>query len=230
MNAFFCKRLNTPPKRVCLRLKELREEKKVTLEEMAHKTKIDKKYLEALEKCQFEKLPKALIYQKNIVRRYAESLGVKPDLFLEQYLIEETHKQKIKHPHTALKNNFWSQLPTFLRYGFLMLIILIIVFYLGWQIKNIIKPPKLVIFSPIEGYITENDQLLLVGETEKEAKVTVNGKDIKNNENGQFKEMINLSSGVNTITIVTKKKHGKTTAQIRHIVYRPTIEKSVINN
>jgi len=215
---------------VCLRLKELREEKKVTLEEMAHKTKIDKKYLEALEKCQFEKLPKALIYQKNIVRRYAESLGVKPDLFLEQYLIEETHKQKIKHPHTALKNNFWSQLPTFLRYGFLMLIILIIVFYLGWQIKNIIKPPKLVIFSPIEGYITENDQLLLVGETEKEAKVTVNGKDIKNNENGQFKEMINLSSGVNTITIVTKKKHGKTTAQIRHIVYRPTIEKSVINN
>ncbi|KKQ27531.1 MAG: Transcriptional regulator, XRE family [Candidatus Magasanikbacteria bacterium GW2011_GWC2_37_14] len=230
MNAFFCKKLNTPPKRVCLRLKELREEKKITLIELANKTKIDKKYLEALEKCQFEKLPKALVYQKNIVRRYVETLGLKPDSFLEQYLIEETHKQKIKHPHTALKNNYWNHLPTFLRYGFLAIIILAIVFYLGWQVKNIIKPPKLIIYSPIEGYITENDQLLLVGETEREAKVTVNGKDIKNNENGQFKETINLSAGINTITITTQKKHGKTTTQVRHIVYRPIVINTQNNN
>lgn len=220
MSPFFCKKLDTPPQRVCFRLQELRSQKGVTLEELSEKTKIDKKHLQALEKCEFQDLPKATIYQKNIVRRYVEALGVKPEPFISQYLLEETKKNKIKHPHTAIKNNFWCNLPSFLRLGFISLIVLLLFSYLGWQVKNIVEPPKLDIISPQEGFITNNSQLLIVGETQKEIGVTVNGREIKNNENGQFKELINLSPGVNTITIIAKKKHGKTSTVVRHAVYK----------
>ena len=230
MNAFFCKKLTTPPKRVCLRLKELRESKNISLEEMASKTKIDKKHLAALESCQFEKLPKAQIYQRNMVRRYSETLGAKADSFLEQFQIEETYKEKIKHPYVAIKDNYWCHLPVVLRYVFLLILIATIIFYLGWQVKNIIEPPKLIVYSPIEGYITNNNQILLTGETEPEARVMVNGKDIKNNEKGQFKEILNLTDGVNTITITTQKKHGKTTTETLHVVYKSTGNTEVINN
>ncbi len=223
MSAFFCKKLAPPPERVCIRLRELRQQKNISLEELADKTKIDKKYLKALENCQFENLPKATVYQKNIVRRYVECLGVKPDSFLSQYLLEETKKEKItKHPHVAIKNNFWCNLPAYLRVGFFAIIILFLFTYLGWQVKNIVEPPELIIFSPTEGFITPHDYTLVVGQTEKETTVSLNGREIKNSEKGQFKETIYLSAGVNTITIVAQKKHGKTTTIVRHVVYKPT--------
>jgi ribosomal 50S subunit-recycling heat shock protein len=58
------------------------------------------------------------------------------------------------------------------------------------------------------------------GETEPEAQITINGQETKNSEKGQFKEEISLAEGVNTITFVVKKKHGKTTTETRHVVYK----------
>ena len=220
MSAFFCKKLDTPPKRVCLCLKELRLEKGLQLEEMAKKTKIDKKYLRALEECHFEDLPKAKVYQKNIVRCYIEALGIKPEPFLQQYLLEESKKEEKRHPQVGLKNNPWHHLPIILRYGLLLSVVFVLFGYLGWQVKNIIAPPALAIYSPPDGYITKNDQLPVVGETEKEAAVTINGRAIGNSENGQFQETINLSPGVNIITIIAQKKHGKTTTETRHVVFK----------
>jgi len=37
---------------------------------------------------------------------------------------------------------------------------------------------------------------------------------------GQFKELITLSPGVNTINISAKKKNGKTTELIRYVVFK----------
>jgi len=47
MSAFFCKKIPAPPQRICIRLKELRQQAGASLGEMATKTKIDKKYLQA---------------------------------------------------------------------------------------------------------------------------------------------------------------------------------------
>ncbi|MCX6779887.1 MAG: hypothetical protein NT034_01765 [Candidatus Magasanikbacteria bacterium] len=45
-----------------------------------------------------------------------------------------------------------------------------------------------------------------------------NGQEIKVDENGQFNTTILLADGVNTLTLSTTKKHGKTTTLVRHIV------------
>jgi hypothetical protein len=40
------------------------------------------------------------------------------------------------------------------------------------------------------------------------------------NEQGHFETKVDLTTGLNTITILATKKHGKTTAITRHIVVK----------
>ena len=102
--------------------------------------------------------------------------------------------------------------------------------YLFWQINGILQPPKLLIYTPADGYVSSHLSTLVQGETEMEVKVTVNGKEIMANERGQFEAMVDLSNGVNAITISAMKKHGKTTTVTRHVVVKnPLTEKIGVN-
>lgn len=187
---------------------------------MEKKTLISKKHLQALEECRFRDIPYSAVYQKNFVKKYVEALGLEPEPFIKQYLIEESVKEKKQRPDKDIAKSRWCFLPTVLRFGGLSLLALIFFSYLGWQVKRIIESPHLVIYSPVEGMITEDQNIFVQGETEKEAAILLNGMEIKNGENGQFKEEISLSAGVNTIEIIVKKKHGKTTTEVRHVVYK----------
>ncbi len=221
MVAIFKKKaISAPPERLCLRLKEIRQQKGITLEEIAEKTKINKSYLRAIEECRFNDMPQAIVYQKNFIRSYAEALGLKPETFLTQYFIEEAKLDKKKHPQKAIRNNPLNNLPTILRYCFAIGLMIVMLGYLGLQVKRVIEPPELNIFSPPEGFIAKKEQILIVGETEKEIQVSINGKEIMNSENGQFRETVALAPGVNTITITANKKHGKSTVVVRHVVFK----------
>jgi hypothetical protein len=92
--------------------------------------------------------------------------------------------------------------------------------YLGWQVRSIIKPPQLNLYSPQDGYVTTDYELLVHGYTNQESQVYVNGKKITSNTDRQFKKIINLSPGINTITISAKKKHGKSTDIVRHVTLK----------
>ncbi len=218
--SLFKKKSLTPIKRVCLRLKESREKQGMSLDELSRKTKIGRRYLQALEECRFTDLPTAEVYQKNFVRIYVEALGLNPEPFLQQYVAEERVKNKIKHPHKIIKYNWLSNLPNLLRYGVVLVLFLFLLFYLGIQVKRIVDPPQLSLYSPPEGFITQNNDLLVTGQTEREVKLYLNGKEIRNSEQGQFKEVIGLSPGVNTIVLTAEKKHGKITTLTRHVVLK----------
>lgn len=209
-----------PPKRVCLCLKEARAKAGMSLETMSEKTKISKNHLQALEECKFNKLPSAVIYQKNFVKKYVEALSLDPVPFMEQYQVEEAVGKKIKHPFRGISNHPLSHLPSIIRHGLVVLVVILIIGYLVVQVKNILEPPALSIFSPIEGLVTAESSILVEGQTQPEAQVTINGGEVMNNEKGIFQASIDLNPGVNTITIIVKKKHGKTTTETRHVVLR----------
>lgn len=66
-----------------LRLKNAREEKKITLEELQNITKIQKRYLQAIEEGKLEMLP-GKFYARAFVRSYSEAVGIDPEqLFVE---------------------------------------------------------------------------------------------------------------------------------------------------
>lgn len=220
MTAIFKKKKLTPPKRVCLRLKEEREKIEMSLDDLAKKTKIDKKYLKALEECRFKDLPEAAVYQKNFVKKYIEALGIESSPFLSQYESEEKVLKNIKHPRKCLKMSPLSNLPSVIRFVFSFVIILGFLTYLVFQIRNIVEPPQLFVYSPQDGFITTEMLVVVQGKTEEEVMVYINGKEIGTSNEGNFEEMIDLGSGVNTFIIVAKKKHGKNTEVVRHVVQR----------
>ncbi|MBU2542175.1 helix-turn-helix domain-containing protein [Patescibacteria group bacterium] len=218
--SLFKKKNLSPPKRVCLCLKEAREARGISLDYLAKKTKISKDFLQALEDCRFKDLPNAEVYQKNFIKRYSEVLGVDPEPFLGQYRIEESCKKKAIHPNQGIRINYLYNLPNFLRYGLSTILLLSLFIYLGLQVKNIIEPPKLIIYSPSHGYVTEETSVLLQGETDKEAVVSLNGKEVGTDEKNNFEELVNLSPGVNTLTIEARKKYGKITKDVRHVILK----------
>jgi cytoskeletal protein RodZ len=69
------------------KLRVLRESREITLDEIAESTKISKRYLQALERNEFEELPGG-VFAKGYIRTYAEYLGVNPEPLLEAYVSE----------------------------------------------------------------------------------------------------------------------------------------------
>ncbi len=209
------------PKRVCLRLKESRESKNIPLSEVSRRTRISKKYLEALENCQFSAIPFSAIYQKNFVKCYAEAIGIPADPLLEQFVIEEIpHKTTSPYAATDARKKHLSNLPNVLRSAAIAGVVLILIGYLGFQVKQSIKPPTLTLSSPQNGFIATNQAIFVEGTTEHEAQVSINGQDIRTAGNGTFKEQIYLSPGINTIVVTSRKKHGKSTTETRHVILK----------
>ena len=70
------------------RLREARERQKVTLHAIAEKTNISVRFLDAIEKNQFDKLPGG-IFTRGFIRSYATQVGLDPDATVEQFLSDE---------------------------------------------------------------------------------------------------------------------------------------------
>ena len=221
---FVTKQLSQP-KRVCVRLKELREKKGVGLDEIVKKTKIDKRLLLALERCDFDSLPNGLIYQKNFLKKYLKALDEDSEPFIEQMMAEEVVSESLdlKERETKKKYLHWyyfSRFSSIFRYLGFTVLVFILIFYLGWQVKKVIEPPQLTLYSPQNGYIVNQPSVEIQGITEKEAQIWVNGKEIRNNDQGQFSEIVDLTPGLNTIVVSAEKKHGKKTSETRYVVLK----------
>lgn len=212
------------PERVGHHLRALRLEYNINLDTLSKRTRISKKYLEALEQCRFDDIPFAPIYQKNFVKLYAEAIGENPDPFVTQFSHQEMnsvidHASKTDYSQ-PLKRNHLHNLPNILRYAAILTIALLFLAYIGVQVHNILTPPQLTLLSPQDGMITTDNTIIVQGETENETEVFINGTPIKHGENGAFHEEIDLIPGVNTILITAKNKHGKTTNEERHIILK----------
>ncbi len=74
-------------------LKEVREQKQISLDDLQRTTKIQKRYLIAIEEGRFDTLP-GLFYARAFVKTYAETIGLDPDPLFEQYRNELPNPQR----------------------------------------------------------------------------------------------------------------------------------------
>ncbi|NEU29307.1 helix-turn-helix domain-containing protein [bacterium LRH843] len=65
-------------------LKEEREKKQLSLDDLQHTTKIQKRYLLAIEEGRYETLP-GLFYARAFIKTYAEAIGLDPEPLFDQY-------------------------------------------------------------------------------------------------------------------------------------------------
>ena len=157
------------------------------------------------------------------VREYAAQLGLDAKECVRQFTAEEGLKDTAAiHPKRMLRQFPFAAISILVRNTVLASIVLVFAGYLVWQIRAIVEPPRLLVHAPVEGVIIREAHTIIQGETEKESTLTVNGQEIMVNEAGKFETKIDLSPGVNTITISASKKHGKTTVVTRHLVVKPS--------
>jgi len=218
----FKKKCLVPTKRVCLRLKSLRDEKQVSLSELELRTKINKMYLQALEECRFSDIPQTSLYKKNFVKKYVKALGEDPTCFVEQFVTEELSyvPQEDNTPKLKYSRFYFSNVPSVLRFALFALVIGGLLLFLGFHVRNILTPPSLVVVSPENGFISQSNFIDVHGKTDPEIQITINSEVIKNDENGNFSQNINLLPGINTFVIEAKNKHGKTTEEVRNVIYK----------
>ena len=200
-----------------------REELKLTLEEAAEKTRVPLKYLAALEKSRFSDLPKTKVHRLAYVKEYATYLNLSPQVCVGQFSCEDgLEGSHFIHPLRAIKLFPFSSISTALRTTILASLVIFFASYLVWQVRRVLEPPRLAVYAPIEGHVLNQTRTAIVGETEKETHLTINGQDVMVTEDGKFDATIDLTVGVNTITIEAVKKHGKTTTLTRHVVVKQT--------
>lgn len=216
--AVFCRKKLNSPEYLGSKFKKTREEKNLTIEDLEKTTHIEKKYLLAIEKGEYSLLPKTKAHRSAYIREYCQALNLDCEDFLKQFKEETKHEKISTTPTGSYQKYYLTSISIFLRNVFVFLIILAFFTYIGFQINGILTPPKLMVLSPIEGQAVSDLTILIQGETEKESRLTVNGKEIMINEKGQFESIIDLSEGLNTIIISATKKHGKTTTVVRHVV------------
>ncbi|TWI55226.1 helix-turn-helix domain-containing protein [Halalkalibacter nanhaiisediminis] len=74
-------------------LKEVREQKQISLDDLQRTTKIQKRYLIAIEEGRLDTLP-GLFYARAFVKTYAEAIGLDPEPLFDQYRNELPNPQR----------------------------------------------------------------------------------------------------------------------------------------
>lgn len=204
-------------------LKLEREQRQVSLEELAKQIRVKEQFLEALEDNRFADLP-AAVFVKGYVKAYARILGfdAQPMLGLLRRDFKESGKGKLVAQEflKPVMRNGKSLSPVRLVTVSVIGIFLVLFLYIGIRWYGFISPPELDIFEPIEDAVVSS-QVSVTGLTESETIVTVNAQPILVAADGSFETQITLpNEGISTITVEAKDKRQKTTTRQRTVFVR----------
>ena len=223
MNLFKSNKIYLDSETVAEQLRSARQAKKLKLRQIAKKLNINEKYLTALEKGEYEQLPHG-VYGKNFLREYALFLGLDYKTLARDYETEinflELKGQKDLFSKQVVKARYLLAMLKIFKSILIFLIISVCFIYLGYRVNKIISPPLLVISQPAANLITNQTALRVAGRTEAEASLTINGQTVLFDKNGDFSQTIRLKNGINIITIIASKKHGRANTVIRQILVK----------
>jgi len=191
-------------------LKNARYKTGLSLKMVAKHIKINKKYLTALENDDWKKLP-GKIYAKKFFQKYCEFLEIdlnKINLNFNKIYYFKNTTYKENFTKKTKKSDFFNT-PKTIKFFLFILIISIVLFYLIWQINDIIKPPTITIFHPIVNLTTHKNKIIISGQTEKGVELKINNETIFLDSKNKFSQSLSLQPGLNSIKIIGQKKYSK---------------------
>lgn len=193
-------------------LRRTRLEKKRSLTQASEATGIQLKYLEYFESGEYQKLPGDM-YARAWLKLYAEFLGLSSEELLTEYKVEKSISDKLKKVEDQDKRASFSPLqllrPLNIKTASVLVVVLAVFVYLGWEVKNILTPPEIMISQPENNLRTADSSVEIRGTTEPEVQLTINNEIVLLDERGNFVQTVNLVSGLNNLLISAKKKHSK---------------------
>ncbi|MDP3758103.1 MAG: helix-turn-helix domain-containing protein [Candidatus Daviesbacteria bacterium] len=195
-------------------LKEEREKKFYTLDEIEKATKIRIELLEALEAGQYFKLPPPTFVQ-GFIRNYGKFLKLDPEKLLAIFRREFSEG---KHPPRILETfsnpvdkKRFKLTPSRVLGGVILILIIIFFIYLWFEYRFLVGGPFLEVKEPVNQFNTSSPVVEVTGRTDPEAKLSINNQEIGVDTAGKFSQEIKLSDDTNTIEISAVSKSGKVT-------------------
>ena len=219
---FVMRKLDEGPKSLGEKLRALRRGQAVSLAMMEENTHIQLKYLEALERGRYDVLPEPL-YTKNFIRAYARFLGADDTYFLELY-DEESGRVDLLTPHRLPRQRVqksWlfasAKLLKTLSFASTTMVVL---GYFIWQIHGVLRAPEIVINYPIDGTQSQTALLEVQGYVENDdVSLSINGHSVVVNSDNTFTTTVDLSRGLNVITIEGARRYSQKAVKYRNVVF-----------
>ncbi|OGD78620.1 hypothetical protein A2368_01155 [Candidatus Collierbacteria bacterium RIFOXYB1_FULL_49_13] len=194
-------------------LREARTEKRLTLEEVSRFTRIEIKYLKALEDNHFDLLPPTT-FTKGFIRNYAKAVGKSPDDLIAIYRRDYDGSHKTHAPSAdsllPVKPGLLHSIPIS-RATILGLIAFVFVFtgYLAFQYRALITPPPLTITKPAASSVVTSP-VTIQGKTTPDCIVQINDDtNVNPDQSGIFTTQLPYSPGAHSLTITAINRFGK---------------------
>lgn len=203
------------------RLHDERLHKKLSLDEIASATKIKARFLAAIERGEYHKLPSPT-YAKGFVTNYAAYLGLPRTEVVALFKREFDEKKAYKVlPESFTKTKEFPLKRIRLQESLIVAagMLLVFVSYMLFQYRSLFFPPPLFISSPQQDIVT-SQEVTVTGRTDSNVTVLVNNEPTFLNSAGEFSKNITLFPGKTAIIVEAKNKFGKETVVKREIVVK----------
>ncbi len=219
---FVMRKLDRVPQTLGEKLRALRRGQAVSLVMLEETTHIQKRYLEALERGRYDELPEPL-YTRNFIRAYARILGADETYFLELYE-EESGRTDLLAPHRLprqrVRRTRLLSSVAFLKIGAFATVMIAFLGYFSWQIHGILRPPQIVIETPIDGFAAESALVVVHGYVENDdVTLQINGDQVVVNNDKTFTATVDLSLGLNVITVEGTRRYSQKATEYRRVVF-----------
>ncbi len=181
----------------------------LSVDQLSSLTKIDSKYISALEQDDYLKLPSET-FAKGFIRNLSLRLDLNPQeliaIFRRDFRLPEQISISRRHPRFALPD-YTKQILPFLLGG------VVFVVYLIFQFRAIVTPPKLSVLRPEIGAVLVSP-VELEGETDIDATIFINEETkVRSDSSGHFFTRVNLPLGETTIEIKTVNRFSRSTSK-----------------
>ncbi len=192
-------------------LKQERERRGLTPEDIERATKIRVKLLLALEEGEYQKLPPPT-FVRGFIKNYAEFLGLSKDGLLALYRREVDEKKTQNLIPRAVVSPIMSRLAVTPRLVLILFVVFILVgffVYLSKEFTLLAGAPYLDLATTKDNIKITSSTIEVSGKTDPEAKLTINGQEVRFEDGGKFTTQISLSPGQNVIEVAAESKRGK---------------------
>lgn len=195
-------------------LKQEREKKFYTLEEIEKATKIRKELLVALEAGQYNKLPPTTFVQ-GFIKNYGRFLSLDVKNLLAIYRREFSDQKNppriLESFSNPLDRKRFKITPARFLATLVLGLVLIFFAYLWFEYRFLVGSPFLEVLQPQDQFSTTQESVVVSGRTDVENKVSINNQEIQVDLSGKFSQEIKLSNGANNISIISVSKSNKST-------------------
>lgn len=202
-------------------LKEERERKFYTLDEIEKETRIRKELLQALEEGQYDKLPPPT-FTGGFIKNYGKFLGLNTEkllaIFRREFSESKNPPRILESFSNPVDDRRFRLTPSKVLISVVLTLIIIFFAYLWLEYRFLVGEPFLEVNQPPDQFNTTTAEITVSGRSDPEAKVSINEQEIQIDSNGKFSQAIKLSDNINNITIAATSKSGKKT-QLQRTVF-----------